>query len=316
MIRTQLTRTFMAGFLAAAATTTAFAAPTLKNDVEVASAIVTAGDLFDDAGINAERAMFRAPAPGTAGAVSIAAIRAAAARIGIDNFNHSGISRVRVERSGETIAEPMIKSLIVADLSRRGIVQDGVIAETIFEGGFAPIHAASSDEPIRLDTLRYAPASNAFIARFEVAGRNQPLELRGRLELSVELPHLKSTLPAGTILSPADIDMRKVPLRFAESGGFADMHHLLGKELQRPSRAGMPLRVSDVAEPLTIKRNEFVTFYYRSGPLTVSIKGQALNNAAEGEPVAVLNLVSKKIIHGVAVAGGTVELPRNSAHAG
>ena len=45
--------------------------------------VVTVGDMFDDAGLLAERALFRAPAPGTTGIVSLDAIRSAALRAGL-----------------------------------------------------------------------------------------------------------------------------------------------------------------------------------------------------------------------------------------
>ncbi len=56
------------------------AAPVLKAEVSINRPIVTVGDMFDDAGLLAERGLFRAPAPGTTGIVSLEAVRAAAAK--------------------------------------------------------------------------------------------------------------------------------------------------------------------------------------------------------------------------------------------
>ena len=55
----------------------AWAAPVLKADIMVTGAIVTVGDMFDDAGAAAEEALFRAPLPGTSGLVGLADIDAA-----------------------------------------------------------------------------------------------------------------------------------------------------------------------------------------------------------------------------------------------
>ena len=42
--------------------------------------------------------------------------------------------------------------------------------------------------------------------------------------------------------------------------------------------------------------------------MTLTVKGQALNGAAVGQPVQVLNSTSKKILTGMALAGGVVEI--------
>ena len=42
--------------------------------------------------------------------------------------------------------------------------------------------------------------------------------------------------------------------------------------------------------------------------MTLTVRGQALNAAAAGQPVQVLNSVSRKILHGVALPSGAVEI--------
>ncbi|MHB1110696.1 MAG: flagellar basal body P-ring formation chaperone FlgA, partial [Devosia sp.] len=64
------------------AASTASAAPVLRADITVISEIVTVGDMFEDAGALAEKALFRAPLPGTTGMVSLDAVRQAAALVG------------------------------------------------------------------------------------------------------------------------------------------------------------------------------------------------------------------------------------------
>lgn len=291
-----------------------FSAPVLRSNIEVTAAIITVGDMFTDAGINAERALFRAPAPGTAGAVSIEAIRVAAEKVGILNFEHPEIYRVRVERAGIPVDEPMLKNLIIDDLQQKGIVSGGVIAQAHFDTIFSTTYSDITDLPVRLANLRYTPGSGIFSARFAISGHKQPIDLQGRLDLMIEAPHLASPLPGGTILSASDIEMRPILLRYAETGGLATIEQLVGKELRRPGRNGVLIRPSDVNVPKVIKRSEMVTIYYRKGGLTLSVKGQALSAAERGKSVAVLNLASKKVIHGIAVGFGVVEMAGSSSH--
>jgi len=304
----KLLKTLAALSVSLLAIQSAAAAPALKADVVVSAAIVTVGDMFTGAGVNAEEAMFRAPAPGTAGTVSLEAIRTAAARVGIADFDEMGLSKVRVAREGTAIDETVLTGLIAADLKNRGILTPGMSASTAFDTMLPRLNADDAANPARLVTLRYMPATGAFAARFAVSGVDKPLDVTGQVDLMIEVPHLSASLPAGTILSPGDVEMKRVPLRFAENSGLATADQLIGKSLQRPSRAGMMLKATDVSDPDVIVRNQAVVVYFRNGPMTLSVKGKALNGASSGQPVQVLNSLSKKVLSGVATADGSVEI--------
>jgi flagella basal body P-ring formation protein FlgA len=122
---------------------------------------------------------------------------------------------------------------------------------------------------------------------------------------------LTGTLPAGTVLGADDIELRPVPLRFAEASGPARAEDLIGKALKRSSRDGMVLKGSDVTVPLTVAKNDLVTIYFRKGPMTLTVKGQAITGGTIGAPVQVLNLMSKRVISATAIAAGAVEVSNN-----
>ena len=83
---------------------------------------------------------------------------------------------------------------------------------------------------------------------------------------------------------------------------------MLGQQLERPGRANLMLRVGDVVAPQVVARNQMVTVVLRSGPMTLTVKGQALNAASQGQPVQVLNTATRKILSGVALSDGAVEI--------
>lgn len=300
--------TFSAALIIALSTSCAFAAPVLRADISVVSPIVTVGDMFDDAGTLAEQPMFRAPRPGTTGTVDIDTIRAAAARAGFSEFASNGLSAVRVSRSAALVDETLLSSLISNDLRARGILSHGMQAQTMFASPVGTIEAAATDQPARLDGLRYLPGNSTFTARFILAGVDQPLTVSGTIDLMVDVPQLATSLPAGAILSEADIVMRPVSVRQAYAQGIPRLDQLVGMSLNRQSREGMTLRISDVSTPLTINKNDPVTIYFRQGPLTLTVKGQAITGASEGAPLQVLNLMSKRVISATAVAPGAVEV--------
>jgi flagella basal body P-ring formation protein FlgA len=305
-------RTFALAAAFAALAGSTLAAPVLKSEVTVAGALVTAGDMFDDAGDFAAQPMFRAPAPGTTGTVSLEAVKEAAGLIGLSDYQANGVVAVRVARAATVVDQSVLTRIITDDLTSRGIVGMGVTVETAFDTPNLTFNAESVANPVQLLTLRYTPGNGVFAARFLIAGTEQPIDVGGRIELMIEAPHLVATKPAGTVLTPADIEMRLVPLRNAETNGIATLDQLVGKQLMRQSRSGLMLRPADVTEPRVVERNANVTVILRNGPMTLTVKGQALNSAAAGQPVQVLNSASKKILTGMALPGGAVEITSNT----
>lgn len=287
---------------------TALAAPVLKSDIVVSGGIVTVGDMFDDAGLAAEDGLFRAPNPGTTGVVPLDQITAAAARIGIEAFDSQGLASVRVSRAAAIVDEALLADLIQANLGERGIIAAGMSADLLFSVPVQPINAEAVAQPAQVVSLRYLPGTGTFTARFAIAGTATPLDVSGNIELLIEAPHLVGSLPAGAVLTADDVVMRPVPLRFAESTGVAQFADVIGKALTRQSRDGMMLKPSDVATPLLISKNDLVTIYFRKGPMTLTVKGQAITGAATGNPIQVLNLMSNRVISATALTAGAVEV--------
>ncbi|WMT85718.1 flagellar basal body P-ring formation chaperone FlgA [Pelagibacterium sp. 26DY04] len=311
MIASLLKRTGLALTLAALATTTQ-AEPLLRGDVTVNAAIVTVGDLFDNAGLMAETAVFRAPAPGTSGVLSVEDITAALRSAGVDEFETAGLDTIRVARAGAQVDLPLLSDLIADDLRARGILSDNMDMDLALDVPLPELVATDTATPATLTILRYMPGSSTFSARFQISGIDRPLDLSGQIQLLVAAPHLTRTLPQGTILSHDDVEMRMIPLAYAESTGLVAVEELVGKELQRQTRAGVMLRPSDIAAPKIISRNENVTVIYQQGALTLTTTGKALNAASLSEPVTVLNTMSNKVLQGVATQDGTVTVVSGS----
>lgn len=286
----------------------ALAVPTLKGDITVNKAIVTIGDMFDDAGNLAETGIFMAPAPGTTGVVPLADLTRAATLAGLTEFENVGYSRVRVARASTLVDAALLDDLIGADLERRGIVSGEVTAALRFNVADVSFDAEAVADPATLVSLRYTPGNNGFSARFMIAGIDEPVDLDGTIQLMTRAPRLTKTLPTGTILSQGDFELADVPLATADAGGYADISQLVGKQLVRQARGGIMLKATDVTEPKVVTRNTLVTVVLRSGPMTLTVKGTALTTAAVGEPVDVLNSVTRKILHGVARSDGAVEI--------
>lgn len=296
----------LSALLLALSTTVAFAAPVLKANVSVNHPVVTVGDMFDDAGLLAETALFRAPQPGTTGIVSLEAVRSAAARAGLSDYTTDGVMAVKVERRATIVDTTELTNLIEGDLNFRGLLPAGATVEARFDGGALSFKAEDVAVPVTLTSMRWQPGSRAFAARFTIAGIDLPVDVSGSIDLMVEVPHLATTVKAGSVLMPGDIEMKKVPFDYADQSGVGTAEDLIGKELKRNGRAGLMLKAADVMERLTVRRNTQVTVLLKTGPMTLTVVGQSLADASAGQPVQVMNSVTKKILNGVAMADGTV----------
>ncbi len=292
----------------AALANAAHAMPILRGDITVNAALVTVGDVFENAGLVAENAIFRAPLPGTAGVVTVDQIEAAVSPLGIEQFDAVGLDRIRVTRPGVAVDLSMISDLIERDLINRGILNENMNMQIALDAPLPMLTAAADEEPVSLIILRYMPGSSSFSARFEVAGADAPLDVSGQIQMMIEAPHLARTLPAGAIIGADDIELRMIPLTYAENAGLVRVDEVVGKQLQRQTRAGVLIRPGDISAPELISRNELVTVIYRQGALTLTTRGQALNAASMSEPVSVLNPMTKKVLHGTAVEAGVVQI--------
>jgi flagella basal body P-ring formation protein FlgA len=271
--------------------------------------------MFDDAGPLAEAALFRAPAPGTTGIVALEDVQRAALSIGLGAFQNVGYTRVRVARAATIVDAATLGNLVTQDLVQRGVITGDIKGDIRFDVADIAINAEAVDTPARLVSLRYQP-NGAFAARFVVAGIDRPLDLTGGVQLLVPAPRLTANKPAGTILTPADFETALVPLATADAGAYATIDQLVGQQLLHQSRAGMMLKATDVGAPTVVFRNAAVTVFFRLGAMTLTVQGKALGSAALGEPVDVLNTVTKKILHGIARADGGVDIPASTTTAG
>lgn len=114
-------------------------------------------------------------------------------------------------------------------------------------------------------------------------------------------------LPARSIVTDGDVVLA---LRPASTGALSSAEAAVGLETRGAIPAGRALRPEDLAEAAVIERNERVTLIFRSGALSISTEGMALDRAGTGRRVRVMNLSSRRTVVGVASGPGAVEVQR------
>jgi len=116
-----------------------------------------------------------------------------------------------------------------------------------------------------------------------------------------------TVIAAGTIrglslIMPSDVALAEG----ATPGALGTLEEAIGMEARVNLYPGRPIRPGDLRPPAIVERNDIVTLRYDHGGLLILAEGRAMDRAAEGEALRVLNLDSRNTITGVATAPSLV----------
>ncbi|MEX3017523.1 flagellar basal body P-ring formation chaperone FlgA [Gymnodinialimonas hymeniacidonis] len=110
------------------------------------------------------------------------------------------------------------------------------------------------------------------------------------------------TIRGATLIGPADV----ATVEGATPGALSDMAEAVGMEARINLYPGRPIRPGDLRPPAIVERNEIVSLRYNHGGLLIITDGRALDRAAQGESLRVINLASRQTVTAVAAAPGLV----------
>ena len=297
------------------------AAPVLRASVNVTSDVVRIGDVIDNAGNAAQIAIYRAPNPGTTGSLPTAqllAVLRAHQVIGVDTRELAAISVTRLARS---IEPAEIEREVARALERRNGLGEAANLSLTFDRDVQALQLdASNNGALQPAAVRYDSRSGRFDVSFEIANdANAPatkLRFTGTAIETVEAAVLARGVERNEVIKSSDVTIERRPK--AEVGNDAAARdNAVGMQARRQLRAGQALRVTDLAKPDLVTRDQNVTLIYESGGLYLTIRGKALEGGTEGDAINVLNLQSKRTVSGIVVGRGqvavAVALPRAPA---
>jgi flagella basal body P-ring formation protein FlgA len=108
------------------------------------------------------------------------------------------------------------------------------------------------------------------------------------------------SIQAGDLIQPEDLTFAKVASFAIPPDAPRDADQIIGKVARRPLRAGTAVAAHDVSAPQVIKANDSVQVAYHAGAVSLVLMGKAMGSATVGEPVEIMNPVSKKVIQAIA----------------
>jgi flagella basal body P-ring formation protein FlgA len=129
-----------------------------------------------------------------------------------------------------------------------------------------------------------------------------------RVQQFIEVLVAARPLARGEEIRAQDVSLVRQEVSMVSGGYLTDPAELAGKRLKRPLAPGALLSPQALESPPVVRRGQSVTILARNNGFEVRMAGEALNDAAPGEPVRVRNLHTKKVVEGTVLRTGTVQV--------
>jgi flagella basal body P-ring formation protein FlgA len=298
-------------FLALSLTATAADAATLRGASEVSGERIVLGDLFDGLDHDQTTVITNAPAPGQTLVLDARTLAALARNYRIDwqpqsSFDTATIRRTSLQFGAEDIGTAVVATLPASPMDQLG-TRTAKLDNTQVQL-FAPVDSAAR---VTASAVSFDPNSQRFSATIKVEDGNHTYAqslVSGRITTVAQVPVLSRPLRRGDVISASDISWQDLELGPGSAQIITAAEDVIGRTPRQNLRAALPLRAFDLVAPTAIARGSQVTLVFESGSLQISTQGRALSDAAIGESVRVVNLMSSRTVEGRAESSGVVRV--------
>lgn len=283
-------------------------ASALRNSVIVEGDVVRLGDIFENAGAYADRAVINAPAPGRRLTLDINFLAEAARVYRVNWRPMSRFDRVVVERAGKTISAGEITQRLRGDLVAEGMPKNAHIELTNRSFEINVPLQMSTDMDVR--NVSFDASSGRFNALLLVGGEHNPqrIMLSGRTYSTTPLPVLRRAVSPGEVIRKDDIEIIHRREDQVARDAITDPSRLIGTTPRSRMRAGDPVRENETRAPVVVARNAPVIIRLVHGPMTLTAQGKAEEEGSRGDVIRVRNMQSNKTIEATVTGPDTVAI--------
>lgn len=270
--------------------------------------VLRLSDLFEQAGPHAERVIAASPQPGRRMVLETQNLINIARQNGVNWRPLTGTERIVIERPGRTVPRAEIEALLRDELARHGIEPE---MEIELPGLMPPMIPAQSWFQIALEGVTVEQPGARFQATLVVladGAGTQRMRLAGRAVTTVPVVVATRRLALGEVIGPNDARLSRLRAERVRPGQAQLLTQVVGQELRRPMAAEQGFALVDLGPPSIVQKNALVTLQLEAGGISLTAQGRALEAAARGATVPVMNLASRNIVEGVAIAPGRVRV--------
>ena len=281
---------------------------TLRPFAVVDDSVVRLGDLFEGAGPRATAALGPAPAPGARQVVEAAQLLGIARAHGIVWRPMSANERVVIERPGRAVSAAEVVALLRTALRHGGLEEE---SDLELAGFTPPMVPQAAFAQLAVEGAALDLTAGRFGATLVVGAEGMPthrLRVAGRVVATVPMLVAARRMAVGEVVGANDVRMVRVPASRLRPGAAQRAEQVVGQAMRRPAGAEQPLLLADVSAPLAVERGAVVTMIYEVPGMQLTAQGRAMEGAARGAPVPVMNLASRTVVEAVVIAPGRVRV--------
>ncbi|MBT3534653.1 MAG: flagellar basal body P-ring formation protein FlgA [Rhodospirillaceae bacterium] len=277
--------------------------------------VITLGDLFTGIDDLADQEVGPAPGLGQRAIYKADHLAALARAHGLDWKPASRAARVIITRGGETVSESEIIELLTAEFRQQGAL--GRVKVQLNRLRMGILRSPEGRMP-RIENLSFDSDGGAFRASIRSDfsnGEVQSQALRGRVDFVARVPVPSRSIRKGQEITQADIKWTELNIRVLSSETIEHPDQIIGLAASRNLRQNQPLKPSDLREPVIVAKGTVVTVSLKSGGLSLSGMGRALEDGSQGEIIRIMNLQSKRTVDASVIGPNqvVVELRRRIA---
>jgi flagella basal body P-ring formation protein FlgA len=120
-------------------------------------------------------------------------------------------------------------------------------------------------------------------------------------------------MAVGEVVRASDIEERRLRAERVRPGMAQRAEDVIGRQLRRPIGTDMPFVTVDLVAPVVIAKNQAVLMLLEAPGIALTAQGRALDAAAIGEVVQVMNLASRQVVEAEAIGPGRVRVRPGAA---
>jgi flagella basal body P-ring formation protein FlgA len=283
---------------------------TLRDRIMVDGDVVHLADLFQEPLSDGDIAVAQAPKAGQTMSLDARFLQQVARAYRLDWKPSSKYQKITIGRMSQRVTAPMVRDAIATAVQERmGSTSDLDIA---LDGGDLELDLPTDVEnSVAVSAINFDAMSNRFAAILVAPADGPPVIQRnvfGTVYEMAQVPVPNRLISAGEIIAADDLEWQSVHLARLAGSSLTDADQLVGRMAKRPLKAGQLLRQSDVAVSPAIHKNDLIRLVVRSGQMTLTVQGKALQDAALGQTIRVVNVNSNRQLSGTVIDAGTVAI--------
>jgi flagella basal body P-ring formation protein FlgA len=292
-------------------TQAALAIAEVKSSAIVNKSTVTLGDLLDNLDRGHDIWVMNSPAPGEKTSLSTKYLASLTRQHKVYWQNSRGVRQITVTRKGKVIKHEALENLIKEELDilKLSDRKSGIR----FDNKNAAIHLPgdSSIDDITVQSFNFDKKTGKFTANISVPagdGSYNTAIVRGRTHAISYVPALNKVIAPGKQITEQDLTWVSQPTRSIGRNIIRNKSQLIGMTPRRGLNPGLPLRPSDLTRPEIVIRGKLVSIHYKSGKISLTAIGKAIEGGGRGDVIRVMNSKSHKTIEAVVTGPGQVQV--------